>query len=249
MTCQDFEELLGAYALNATTLEEQRAVEQHLGHCSHCAQYLRDLQGVVDLLPLTLPMQEPSPALKGRILSSITAQSPPLTPNTSGGQRRRRGDLFSGWHLLRSRIVFSAIVIPLLALLGGAMIWNLTLQQQVVQLSAGTEHMRIYTLQGTALAPKVSGELIYLADHHLTILVMYNLPPLVGHQIYEGWLIHGNNLVSLGHLVLTAHTATTDTDQTITGYTTAEVSREPDARLNDNTARGPVIATGSLFSA
>jgi len=249
MTCQDFEELLGAYALNAATLEEQRAVEQHLTHCSHCTQLLRDLQGVVDLLPLALLMQEPSPALKGRILSSITAQPQQLPQRTSGSQGRPRVALSSRWHLLSSRLIFSVIVVLLVALLGGAIIWNLTLQQQVIQLSARAEHTRIYTLQGTALAPRVSGQLIYLADHHLTILVIYGLPPLVGHQIYEGWLIHGNELVSLGRLALNAHLATTNSNHTIDGYTTAAVSREPDAHLDNNIAQGPIIALGSLLSA
>lgn len=71
MTCQEFEELSGAYALGATTPEENLAAEAHLAECHRCVLLLRELQDVVDLLPLTVPDATPSPQLRNRILSTI----------------------------------------------------------------------------------------------------------------------------------------------------------------------------------
>ncbi|HEX4206485.1 MAG TPA: zf-HC2 domain-containing protein [Ktedonobacteraceae bacterium] len=54
MDCQEFEELSGAYALGALTPEEQQRADEHLAQCARCHETYRELQAVVELLPLTV---------------------------------------------------------------------------------------------------------------------------------------------------------------------------------------------------
>src|SRR6266571_9464899 len=82
MTCQEFEELSGALALDAITPEERKAAEEHLAGCPKCRQLQRTLNSVVDLLPLAAPQIEPSPALKERIFATINAQQLQEIPMT-----------------------------------------------------------------------------------------------------------------------------------------------------------------------
>src|SRR5689334_1098098 len=71
MTCEELEELSGAYVLDAITPEEQQEADAHLAQCPKCTHLIKELHSVVDLLPLSVPQVEPSPELKERVLSAI----------------------------------------------------------------------------------------------------------------------------------------------------------------------------------
>ncbi len=55
MTCGEFEELSGAYALDAVTPAERLAAEAHLATCARCTRLFQETRGVVSLLPLSVP--------------------------------------------------------------------------------------------------------------------------------------------------------------------------------------------------
>jgi Putative zinc-finger len=71
MTCQEFEELSGAYALDAVTSEEREAAHAHLTQCASCARQYQGLRSVVALLALSVPQVDPPASLKKRILMAI----------------------------------------------------------------------------------------------------------------------------------------------------------------------------------
>ena len=77
MTCEEFEELSGAYALDAVTPAERLAAEAHLATCARCTRLFQETRGVVSLLPLSVPQIPPPPSLQGRILSAIRDASVP----------------------------------------------------------------------------------------------------------------------------------------------------------------------------
>src|SRR6266705_5274374 len=52
MNCKEFEEISGAYALDAVTSEEREAAQTHLAQCPTCTFLLRELRSAVALLPL-----------------------------------------------------------------------------------------------------------------------------------------------------------------------------------------------------
>src|SRR5579864_5988533 len=63
-------ELSGAYALDAVTPDEARAIEDHLAGCAACRALVADLRNTVRVLPFSCEIVDPSPALKRRILDA-----------------------------------------------------------------------------------------------------------------------------------------------------------------------------------
>ena len=71
MTCEEFEQLSGAYVLDAATPAEMREAEAHLATCARCTHLMQELRAVVTLLPLSVNQVNPSPALKERIFTVL----------------------------------------------------------------------------------------------------------------------------------------------------------------------------------
>jgi anti-sigma factor RsiW len=78
MSCAEFSDLLGAYALRSLDPAEAEAVAHHLATCADCRAELEGHRAVVDALPFaieTLAPATPPPALRARILSAATSPS------------------------------------------------------------------------------------------------------------------------------------------------------------------------------
>jgi anti-sigma factor RsiW len=71
MTCDEFEELSGAYALDAVTPAEREAARAHLAGCAACTHLVQELRAVVDLLPYSARQVNPPASLKGRLFKAI----------------------------------------------------------------------------------------------------------------------------------------------------------------------------------
>src|SRR5258708_16896305 len=96
MTCEEFEELSGAYALGAVTPEEREAARAHIAGCAKCTRLAQDLRAVVDVLPLSVTQVDPPESLKERLLAEIRKEgSTPARP-VPIGQRPRHARL---WHV------------------------------------------------------------------------------------------------------------------------------------------------------
>jgi anti-sigma-K factor RskA len=67
-------ELSGAYALDAVTVDEARAVEAHVSGCAACEALVDDMRATVRVLPFGCESVEPSAALKRRILDQAEAE-------------------------------------------------------------------------------------------------------------------------------------------------------------------------------
>jgi anti-sigma factor RsiW len=67
-------DLSGAYALDAVTPDEARAIEEHLAGCAACTAIVADLRSTVRVLPFSCEIVDPSPALKRRILDLALAE-------------------------------------------------------------------------------------------------------------------------------------------------------------------------------
>jgi anti-sigma-K factor RskA len=249
MNCQEFEELSGAYALDALTDEERRAADEHLAHCEKCRRALQQLRSVVDLFPLTVPPAEPSPRVKERILARIEAQaqhmSQATTPLNAGRGSRpspRRAERRRLWSLR----ALAAVAVLLLALLAGMTAWNISLQQQVTRLSSTPAVPIVYQLYGTALARNARGEVMYFPRQQVTVVVVYGLPPLEGTQVYQGWLLQNHRPTSIGLFTMENGIARLDFQGRITGYDTVAISREAGPQPSVNVPKGPVVAAGML---
>lgn len=269
MTCQEFEELSGAYALGATTSEENAAAETHLAHCSSCSHLRREFQAVVDLLPLTVPDVAPSPQLKGRIISAIQAdaakkpdpqkpllqlpsiehvQEPiPLQARTSSRSRQQR------WQLQLATIAAAVFLL----LFGGMLLWNLSLQgqtlalqQQVNSIAAKNNNLSpiTYAIRGTGAAGNTNGQIIYYPQQNITVLVVHGLPKTTGNQVYQGWLIQNNQPKSIGLFNLQDDTATLNFEGDVRGYALTAISLESGPHATPNKPAGKIVAEGQLTS-
>jgi anti-sigma-K factor RskA len=241
MTCTEFEELSGAYVLDAITPEERIAAEEHLAQCQKCTRLTQEMRSVVDLLPYSVPQVEPSPEVKKRVLSAIGAKpiatSQPLQlPLTH--QRRR-----SPWRNWSMQILAAAAIL-MFVLFGGMTAWNVSLQQQIASLSANAP--ATYAIQGTAASNGIHGQLTYYPQQNMTVLVMRGLPQTQGIQIYQGWLLQGKQPTSIGVFNIQNGIATLNFVGNVKGYDATAVSLEPGPKASPDAPKGPVIALGPL---
>jgi anti-sigma-K factor RskA len=254
MNCQEFEELSGAYALDALTEEERRAADEHLAQCPKCARALQQLRSVVELFPLTVPPVEPSPRVKERILARIEEQAQQqrsgqgqATFPVQAADRSRRGMRWR-WAALATAAVL------LLALLSGTIAWNLSLQQQLshlqqqVALLSSPEAPAVYSLNGTARASSAHGEVMYFPRQQVTVVVIYGLPPLEGTHVYQGWLLRHQHPTSIGLLTVENGVATLNFRGSLTGYDSLAISLENGPQPSLDAPKGPVVALGTLIN-
>src|SRR5215470_17910053 len=141
MTCEEFEELSGAYVLGAVTPEEREAARAHIAGCAKCTRLAQDLRAVVDVLPLSVTQVDPPESLKERLLAEIRKEgSTPARP-VQIGQRPR----------LRQRWLvplLAAAAILGLMLFGGVTAWNISLLHRVNSLE---QHVASLQQEGSSL--------------------------------------------------------------------------------------------------
>jgi anti-sigma-K factor RskA len=289
MTCQEFEELSGAYALDAVTPEEQAAAELHLAQCANCTRLYQELRSVVALLPLSVPQVNPPESLKERVLAAArreaesTSQSAQQHQNVIvlPGQRTRR----QNW----ATRLLAAVAVLLFALLGAMTVFTFSLGQQLTnaehqltnaeqqltgvrhqlanaetqlalraqQLTNTQNQLRVMsprllaTIKGASSASKATGQLYFLPQQNITILIMHGLPQPAGTRVYEGWLLvtHGQqitNVKSIGLLFINGNTASLSFPGNVTTYNTTAISLEPGPAASKNAPAGPVVASGSV---
>ena len=201
--CADIQPQLAAYALGE--VDADTAILDHLAACPACQQALRAYVQVARLLPYDTPEVTPPPELRERILAAVANTSPgprssaTQPPATRPGVPARRR-LPALWPALAFAIV------ACLMLLG----WNLALQRQLAaqsaQLAASRESWQTMIallndpeVRWYAVAGDVATGHVWTTLHgNVACLVAQHLPPLGPDQVYQVWLIHGDERTSGG---------------------------------------------------
>ena len=265
MTCEEFEDISGAFALDAVTPAERQAAEAHLASCARCTRLFQEMRGVVSLLPLSVPQLTPPPSLQGRILAAIQDESQSAGSQPAPAQRISSLQSQFPQHTKRRaswnpRTLVAAAVL-MLCLLGGSLAWNLSLnhqvavlQQQIAQLSGNhpaPTTVVSYEVKGTNPTQGATGRLYYYSKENVTVLVMNGLPQPQGTHVYQGWLLHTNGknitgVISIGLLNITNGTASVAFPGNVSGYDAAAVSIEPGPVATPKAPKGSVVALGSL---
>lgn len=197
MNCDQVEELLGAYALEALPEDEMRRVEAHLRTCPEQRLAAAELRQTSQLLPLTVEAGDPSPELRARIIEAIkvTPRQPeepdPATLKAPGSKvvpLRRTGRLPS-WAGRASRIAVAAAIVLSLGI-GGLIGY---------QFGQATQTQVAYTFPGDpAAAPGAEARLVYFKDRKQSVVAANGLPHLGTGQVYEMWLIRNGVPVDKG---------------------------------------------------
>lgn len=240
MNCQDFEELFGAYALGALSPEERQAADAHLAECPQCTHTLKQLQAIVDLFPLSVPAMDPPPRLKAQIIARIQSDEATRQQEIQGSIKPLRRP--ARW----STTLLAATTLLLLLLVGGLITWNLSLHQEITQLSTRVAPPVTYTIHGTGTTTTATGQILYYPQQDITVLILHGLPRLTGTQVYQGWLLQGNIPLSVGLLNVHNGVATLDFQGNIHGYDQAAISLERGPTASNDAPQGPVVAIGSF---
>ncbi len=198
---REFQEMLGAYALDALTDEERLALETHLSNCDECTAELADLRLAVQALPLSVEEQAPSPSLRERLRAAAEAEvsasqkldgtgEPAFTHNVTplATSSPSAITVLPAWRRALPWAAAAVFLLFGLAMLG----WNLSLHQ--------SSNQQVVALQPAAGVSGAGGELIYLKDQQVMIVKPQGLPSLAPGKVYEVWLIQGNTPIAAGVL-------------------------------------------------
>jgi anti-sigma-K factor RskA len=188
MNHERFEDLKDAYVLDALPEEERRSFEEYLAAHPERQAEIDELGAIAGLLAFSAHEQEPSPALRRRIMDVVEAEAEP--------RRDRRRSLFArlGDYLGARSLALGAAALLVIGLLS----WNVLLQDQVQDLrgqvqdaQAGSKVQQNQTieLQGSWAEQGAHAELASIDNNHM-ILVAKNMPSVPDNRTCQIWVIH-----------------------------------------------------------
>ncbi|MBF6599160.1 MAG: anti-sigma factor [Dehalococcoidia bacterium] len=212
MNCEEAEDLLGAWALDALTDDERGEMAAHLRSCARHAAAAADWRATAARLAATADVVAPPPALRSRVLQAIAATPqdgvarPVLAgaiPRAGDQQRRRPPPVAAArrrFFELRPA-AWAAVAAVLVAAVIGLGAWNAVLQRR-----SGADVGRLATRASSVSALRMNGTqnagvVVYYANEKKALIVTDGLPALnAATQTYQLWAISGGRARSLGLL-------------------------------------------------
>ncbi len=198
--CEEFEQLIPAFVLDAVDQADRIRIESHLPRCRQCSQLVESYQPVTDLLAYAAEPAEPRAELKYRVLAATMPERkvvPAPSPSPLASLSTWLTSLFRAPAL-------SALALLLLFALGA---WNMRLQSQVAEQAASMQLVTAQMsqqrdfltamaysdgqprhLQGTEVAAQAVGRLYSSYDENSFIMITYDMPSLKPNQSYQLWL-------------------------------------------------------------
>jgi anti-sigma-K factor RskA len=184
LTCEQADELLGEYAMNALLAEDQAAVEEHLAGCRNHDAAFAEYRAVVTALGSATEEIRPPRRLRGQLLTAFDREA-----RSVAGPGQGLSPFRSGWW--RRPVYAYGVAAVLLIAVIGLSAWNLSLRGKnengvlVRDVQAANNRLRVVYFPGQQLA-----------------VVDYDLPPLAPDRAYQAWQIPqgGAAPISLGLL-------------------------------------------------
>ncbi len=232
LACDAVDALAGAWALGALPADEERAVAHHLATCDRPHAELRGAVGAADVLALSLPEEDPPPALRARIMHSIdtfAGADPGVQPMPLLLKRR-------GW-LMPSLAGLAAAALLAMA------VWNVQLRSEADGQQAMLARLADAVAAGSA-AYRASGTIGsgYLIDGKNPVLVA-SLPAAPAGRLYEMWLLDASGApVAVGTFEPGTHGGLTivNLERQLSGFATFAITVE--SRRVDAPSGKPVLA-------
>lgn len=174
--CEEVDELLAAYALDALAAEELSDVTDHLASCDKHPE-LAELQGVAAALAHIPDQREPPPALKSRIMAEVRREAPlPAADTPPSFLDWLSGILHAPWiPYAMSGAAIAAVAV--FALYFG-----------VIQEDEGTPNTFALTSDSGA-----SGELVLDEDRSGGVVTAIGLAPISAGETYQVWALIPNS--------------------------------------------------------
>jgi Anti-sigma-K factor rskA len=261
--CDDIQPWLAAYALGDA--EEGAAAQAHLAVCLRCQHDLREYRLVAGMLPFSVPEAMPQPELREQVIAAVKRQvaesiSAPLPAQLAVPSTRARnlGRRRSFWAVL----AFAALALVLVG-------WNISLQRELDSQTAIVAQSRqnwqtmIVLLDDAELAKyavtadpapapgeyPAHGRFWASPQVSVACLVLQGLPDLPADQVYQVWLVRGNQQVSGGTFQARNGKAWAFVHprEPITGYSEMFVTVEPSG--GNTWPGGPRVVSSMLAGA
>ena len=214
MTCAEAAELAAAFVLGALGAAESDAVRRRLAECPELHAEMGELHSVVPALFEAVEPAAPPAGLKDRILAAAAADlagrrgaAALPAPVQPPAEASRRGADFGG---IFRRPIWSAVAIAAALAVVVLGVWNVQLRDQLTGLEAYRNDVvkvldaaaqpgaQLAVLTGPTGSGGPSGLAAVAADGSVA-MVMRDLEPTTGTQVYEAWLIGADQVpVAIG---------------------------------------------------
>jgi anti-sigma factor RsiW len=272
MRCSEVADLAPAFVLGALDATASDAVRRHLAECPEPHAEMAELYSVVPALFEVVEPVAPPAGLKDRILAAAASDTQRATATQrgldapgptdrqrvveppAGAARPAAQERTPGWTSSFRHPIWAPIALAAALAVAALGFWNLQLQQENAALVAYrqgvVELIEEATAPGAQLAvlapPAGSGQsgVAAVAADGTVALVMRDLAPTTGSQVYEAWIIAGQAApVPIGEFTVTAGgLGTFQADQPEVGEgLVVAVSLEPGP---DSTTPTTVVAAG-----
>lgn len=183
--------LVGPYALDAVSTEEQEAFEQHLHTCSACREELEGLQATAARLGVAVAAS-PSAELRARVMDAITK-----TPQ----ERPRVAAVIPGpWQRWAPRMLAAAAVVAVAASLGAFLVERGRVQDLATQQAAMSAVLAANDAEEQALELDGGARLRVVSSQSLgqAVVVSSDMPDAPAEKDYEVWSVGDDGPESVG---------------------------------------------------
>lgn len=263
--CAEVEDLAAPFVLGALEAGEAATVRAHLASCPEPHPAFAELGSVVPALFETVDVVEPPTTLRDRILAAAAAETQrermPAVADTQRDTQRERmpviepeGTLKGFFAGLFRRPIWAPIALAALLAVGAIGAWSLGIQDElnayrngvVAVLDAAAQPDAQLALLADPNDPSGPSGLAALGGDGSVALVMRDLAPTSGAEVYEAWLITGPNAapIPIGSFTVgSTRTATFTTNHVPFAGATVALTREPGPGATTPTL--PIIAAGT----
>lgn len=196
MTHDELVELIPLLVVDALSEGEREEVRKHLSSCASCAALLQEYQSVSEQLLHSTPVTPWAPNLEMRLRARMRAlqslDSLSTLPPPEARRAWQRALNVPRWAAFAVSLAFVAVLA-----LAAWSLWNWQASQDAVA-SAREDSEMVKLLEtpgtlsvnvsGTDRAPTAMGQVILNPDNTRAYLIVNNLAPLTGDQVYQVWL-------------------------------------------------------------
>jgi hypothetical protein len=195
LSCEQCEDLLPGYLLDALGPEETAAVAEHLYTCAQCQALQAAYEMVLDRLAEAVRLETPPPALQQRVMSTIAADLVSVTGQEARPRHARWRPRWAVVWATASVLVFLGMgwwswsawkVVTRLRTNEQVLVQQLDIQSQALALLTAPDSRRAVL---SAEQRASHGVLLLRATTPEAVLIVFDMPPLQPQRAYQLWLI------------------------------------------------------------